>query len=199
MFGPTCIVLENLIKNGLNNNIRGEAKGALKAIRSFEFVFILQLMNEVMGIIDMLCQALQCQYQDILNALHLVRSTKILLHELRQDGWGKFFSTLVSFCERQGIDIPDMSARYMEGTGRSCQQQDHVTVDHYYHVDVFNVVIDFQLMELGTRFPEQTVELLTLSSALDPTKNFESCNLMIFVVSLRTTTMVIFLKKILIC
>ncbi|KAK3211958.1 hypothetical protein Dsin_016664 [Dipteronia sinensis] len=177
MFGPTCIVLESLIKNRLNTNIRGEPKGALKVIRSFEFVFILQLMNDVMGITDILCQALQRQSQDILNALHLVRYTKILLHELRQDGWGKFFSTLVSFCERQGIDIPNMSARYKEGTCRSCQQQDHVTVDHYYHVDVFNAVIDFQLMELGTKFPEQTMELLTLSSALDPTKNFESFNI----------------------
>ncbi|KAK3204614.1 hypothetical protein Dsin_018660 [Dipteronia sinensis] len=127
-----------------------------------------------MGITDILCQALQRLSQDILNALHLVRSTKILLHELRQDGWGKFFSNLVSFCERQGIDIPEMSAHYMVGTCRSCEQQDHVTVDHYYHVDVFNVVIDFQLMELGTRFIEQTVELLTLSSALHPTKNFKS-------------------------
>ena len=57
MFGATCTVLENTMNNGLNNSIRGEAKGALQAMRSFEFVFILQLMNEVMGITHMLCQA----------------------------------------------------------------------------------------------------------------------------------------------
>ncbi|KAK2655989.1 hypothetical protein Ddye_009041 [Dipteronia dyeriana] len=127
-------------------------------------------MNEVMVITDILCQVLQRQSQDILNALHLVRSTKILLRELRQDGWGKFFNTLVSFCERQGIDTPDMIARYMEGTGRSCQQQDHVTVDHYYHVDVFIVVIDFQLMELASTeraFPATKLVKSSLRNKMD--------------------------------
>ncbi|KAL5764867.1 hypothetical protein ACOSQ2_017461 [Xanthoceras sorbifolium] len=57
MFGATCTVLENTMKNGLSNNIMGEAKGVLQALRSFEFVFILQLMNEVMGITHMLCHA----------------------------------------------------------------------------------------------------------------------------------------------
>ncbi|KAL5808265.1 hypothetical protein ACOSQ3_028956 [Xanthoceras sorbifolium] len=153
MFGATCTVLENTIKNGLSNNVRGETKEALQALRSFEFVFILQLMNELIGITHMLCQALQSKSQDILNALNLVKSTKILLLELRQKG--------------HEIDMSDMSARYMEGA----------RLEHYYHFNIFNAVIDFQLMELGTRFPDQTMELFTLSSALDPTNNFESFNI----------------------
>jgi len=68
----------------------------------------------------------------------------------------------------------DMSDCYMEGIERSCQQKDYVTVEHHYHFDVFNAVIDFQLMELNSRFSEQTVELLTLSSALDPVDGFKS-------------------------
>ncbi|KAL5762993.1 hypothetical protein ACOSP7_019257 [Xanthoceras sorbifolium] len=115
MFGATCTVLENTMNNGLSNNIRGE----------------------VMGITHMLCQALQSKSQNILNALHLVRNTKMLLQELRQKGW-----------DSHEIDMPDMSARHMEGTRRSCQQQNDITIKHYYHFNIFNVVIDFQLMEL---------------------------------------------------
>ncbi|KAK3226125.1 hypothetical protein Dsin_005987 [Dipteronia sinensis] len=73
--------------------------------------------------------------------------------------------------------MSDMSARYREGTGRSCQQQNNITVEHYYRFNIFNDVIDFQLMELDIRFPDQTMELLALSYALDPTNHFESFNI----------------------
>ncbi|KAL5741702.1 hypothetical protein ACOSP7_028434 [Xanthoceras sorbifolium] len=125
MFGATCTVLENTMKNGLSNNVRGETKEAFQALRSFEF------------------------------------------------GWDSFLCTVLTFCGGHEIDMSDMSARYMEGARHSCQQQNDIAVEHYYHFNIFNAVIDFQLMELGTRFPDQTMELFTLSSALDPTNNFE--------------------------
>ncbi|KAL5759999.1 hypothetical protein ACOSQ2_018837 [Xanthoceras sorbifolium] len=79
MFGSTCTLLEKLLDIGLNGNIRGEAQ----------------------GISDTLCRALQMKTQDILNALNLVSTAKLLL-------------------QQHDIDIPDMGERYMEGTRRSC-------------------------------------------------------------------------------
>lgn len=52
--------------------MKGEAKVILKAIRNFEFIFILFLMNKIMRITDALCQTLQPQTQNILNTLQLV-------------------------------------------------------------------------------------------------------------------------------
>ena len=86
MFGATCLLLERMIDNGFNSNIHGEAKSIYKEMMSFEFVFILHLMNEVLGISNILCQALQMKSQDILNAINLVSSTKILLQKLREVG-----------------------------------------------------------------------------------------------------------------
>lgn len=100
MFGATCLLLERMIDNGFNSNIRGEAKSIYKEMMSFEFVFILHLMNEVLGISNILCQALQMKSQDILNAINLVSSTKILLQKLREVGWKKFLKDVVKFCER---------------------------------------------------------------------------------------------------
>ena len=73
------------------------------------------------------------------------------------------------------VDIPDMSAQY-KGARRSCQQNDNITIDHHYHMDIFNATIDHQLEELHSRFNEETMELLMLSSALDPRDNFKSFN-----------------------
>lgn len=64
----------------------------------------------------------------------------------------------------------------MMGTGRSCQQRDNITVDHHYRVDIFNATIDCQLLELDRRFPEDTIELLSFSSCLDPRDSFKSFN-----------------------
>ncbi|XVF76082.1 hypothetical protein PTKIN_Ptkin13bG0237600 [Pterospermum kingtungense] len=101
----------------------------------------------------------------------------MLLQELGQEGWDNFLKNVFSFCKEHGIYVPDMDAFYLEGTGRSCQQQNVITIEQHYHVDIFNVVLDFQLMELGSRFPDQTLELLSLSSSLDPTNHVESFNI----------------------
>ena len=53
---------------------------------SFEFVFILHLVKEIMGFSYCLCQALQQETQDILNVMHLVKTTKELIQELRENG-----------------------------------------------------------------------------------------------------------------
>ncbi|KAH9801146.1 TTF-type domain-containing protein [Citrus sinensis] len=174
LFSVVHKVLGKLVECGPNNNIRGEAKGACESMISFKFVFILHLLNKVLGMSDLLCQALQVKSQDILNVVHLVSTTKKLLQRLRDNGWETFIENVVLFCEKNEIDMPDMKAHHMKGRGRSCQQNDYITVEHYYHYDIFNTVIDFQLMELNNRFTEQTLELLTLSSALNPIDAFKS-------------------------
>lgn len=168
LFDSTSSVLKNMMDNGLNGKIRGEALGTFKALRSFDFVFCLLLLAKTMGITNALCKSLQEQSQEIINDMNLVSSTKGRLEKLREGGWVDFFATVVSFCDTYKINAPDFSARHMEGTGHKSQQQNCVTIEHYYRVEIFNAVIDFQLMELNSRFNEQTRELLILSSALDP-------------------------------
>jgi len=50
-------------------------------------------------------------------------------------------------------------------------------MEHHYHFDIFNATIDFQLQELDNRFGEGALELLTLSSALDPNDAYKSFNI----------------------
>ncbi|EOX93991.1 Uncharacterized protein TCM_003021 [Theobroma cacao] len=86
IFDATCTVIESIIDEGSNYSQRSDAFAASKILASFEFIFILHLMYEVMGIINVLRQALQLRSQDILNAIHLVFTTKSLLQKLRYDG-----------------------------------------------------------------------------------------------------------------
>ncbi|KAK1391495.1 hypothetical protein POM88_010551 [Heracleum sosnowskyi] len=74
-------------------------------------------------------------------------------------------------CEKNGIIVPDMSALYMDEF-LYVRQSDDISVKHHYHYDVFNYAIDFQLEELQYRFNDHAVELLRLSSSLEPKNNF---------------------------
>ncbi|XP_028062901.1 uncharacterized protein LOC114266212 [Camellia sinensis] len=166
IFSPICEVLLNIINEGTTSTQRGDADSAYKTLTSFEFVFILHLMKEMLEITDLLCQALQYQSQDILNAMNLVSSTKALLQKVRDDKWDALLANVKSFCEVCNIDVPNMNAPYIRRRGRARDHQDDFTVEHYYRVDIFYAAIDSQLQELTGRFSEHAVELLNLSSAL---------------------------------
>ncbi|XP_059456615.1 uncharacterized protein LOC132186648 [Corylus avellana] len=172
MFDATCTMLEDVQREGGTYSQRGDAKAAYKMLTSFEFIFILHLMKELMGITDVLCQVLQQKSLDILNAIHSVSIAKKLIQKLRDDGWDNLLKNIVCFCKKSEISIPALSACYIEGRGRN--QKDHITVEHHYHFDIFNTAIDFQLQELDSRFSEKAMELLILSSALDPKDAYKS-------------------------
>lgn len=70
-FQATLKVIQNIINEGYTYSQCGYADVAYFSMMSFEFVFILCLVREIMGATDSLCQALQQQTQDILNAMHL--------------------------------------------------------------------------------------------------------------------------------
>ncbi|KAK9105836.1 hypothetical protein Scep_022680 [Stephania cephalantha] len=46
-------------------------------------------------------------------------------------------------------------------------------VEHHYHFDMFNSVIDYQLEELNYRFNDDALEILKLSCVLQPNDQFK--------------------------
>ncbi|KAK8365892.1 hypothetical protein V6Z11_A02G084100 [Gossypium hirsutum] len=94
MYSVTSTVLKNLKNTTSNYYQRGDVHNAYNRLRSFEFIFILHMMKEVLGITDNLCQALQRRYQDILNATSLILTTEDLIQNLRDDGWNELLKNL---------------------------------------------------------------------------------------------------------
>jgi hypothetical protein len=77
--------------------------------------------------------------------------------------WDELLSNVISFGQRQGIAIPylddvHLTTRY----NRSCKEENQVTLEHYFRVEIFFTIIDKQLQELNSRFSEQSMKLLTL-------------------------------------
>jgi hypothetical protein len=182
MFNASCSVLNTVSKDGANYSQRGNVDAAYMVSTSFEFILILHLMKDTMGIPNTLCQILQQKSMDILNAMSQVSTTQSLLQKRREDGWESLLAIVKSFCEKYDTDIPNINAPYSKARGKSrCQDEESsTTVEHHFIVDIFTATIEFQLQELKNRFNEQVVELLVLSAALSPKdayKSFKICDI----------------------
>ncbi|RDX67413.1 Zinc finger MYM-type protein 1, partial [Mucuna pruriens] len=116
----------------------GDANSTYDIITSFEFIFLLHLMRDILAITHGLCLALQCKNHDILNAMSLVFTTKSLIQKIRELGWKSFFK------EKHEINVPKMTTLYLQ--------------------------------ELNSRFCDNMMELLTLSSTLNRKDLYKSLN-----------------------
>ena len=175
LYKPTFLVLKDIATakgSGSTPARRAKAAGAVKLMMSFDFVFILHVMKELMGITDLLCKKLQQKTQDIVNAMDDVATTKKLIQSLRDHGWSALLNDVTSFCIKQGIQVPNMNAFYADYIRSRAENE--LSVEHHYKYDIFTVAIDQQLHELNSRFSEQATELLVLCTSLDPRDPFRS-------------------------
>ncbi|KAL4281421.1 hypothetical protein GQ457_03G013840 [Hibiscus cannabinus] len=149
LYNPTGEVLQTIINEG-NRTQRSEDDVAYDTLKSFEFVFLLHLMKKLLGLSDNLCQALQRRTQDIVNAMSLVSTTKELIQNFRDNGWDDLLMEVSSFCEKNCVEIPDMTTIYTAGKGRS-RRPINITLEHHYRVDLFTASVDSQLHEINKK------------------------------------------------
>ncbi|KAG2630629.1 hypothetical protein PVAP13_3KG538480 [Panicum virgatum] len=166
-------VLEIVKKDSIKPACNGGALGLIGKMESFDFVFILHLMIELLSMTDILSRALQRKDQDIVEAMHLIMDVKDGLQDMRENGWEPLLKKVKTFCERNEIEVSDMDDEInVRGTSRRRKQK--VTNMHYYHVEIFLVAIDAILTELNHRFSETSSELLVCMACFNPRKSFSN-------------------------
>ncbi|KAM5585528.1 zinc finger MYM-type protein 1-like [Rosa sericea] len=173
MFSSTIKVIEMIIEDGTYPDQRGEGNLLLAQMQSFDFIFCLFLMRQVLGVTNDLSQALQKNDQDIVNAMDLVKACKQQLQTMREDEceWDNFLDKVYSFCGKHGIRIPNMDDVFV-AQGKSQRRAEKITNLHHYRVEVFYTVIDRQLSDLNDRFNEVNSELLVCVASLSPDNLF---------------------------
>ncbi|XP_078172535.1 uncharacterized protein LOC144566387 [Carex rostrata] len=173
LFSATIDVIEE-VENGGSFlwDQRAEARGVLRHMQSFEFVFNCHLLRNSLLITYDLSQFLQHKDLDLVNAMCLVKIAKSRLQKMRDSGWESLFQEVCAFCEKHNIEIPNMEDLHVDDP----QCPTNTTNLHYYRVDMFYTVIDVQLRELNDRFTETNIELLICMSCLDPNNTFSSFN-----------------------
>ncbi|GAA0184662.1 hypothetical protein LIER_31950 [Lithospermum erythrorhizon] len=95
LFGPVICVLKKILED-TSCKVRGEAMTLLEGLFTFDFIFMLSLMVDVLGVTHNLNLALQRCDRDLLNALNLVRIFKLRLQRMRDDGWDILITKVVA-------------------------------------------------------------------------------------------------------
>ncbi|XP_057794712.1 uncharacterized protein LOC131010997 isoform X2 [Salvia miltiorrhiza] len=161
-------VLEHVRDDATSSDIRSTARGLLRKMNSYEFVFVMHLMKYLLGITNELSFSLQKKDQNIVQAISMIDTVKVQLHDFRMTGWEMILEEVNRFCEVNAIPLI-----HMEDTiTRPGYKRQSITNDHYYRVEIFNEVVDLTLQELNTRFSEASTNLLRCMACLDPRNNF---------------------------
>ena len=79
-------VLEIVKKDSIKPTSNGRAFGLIGKMESFDFVFIMHLMIELLSTTDNLSRALQRKDQDIVEAMHLIIEVKDCLRDMTDNG-----------------------------------------------------------------------------------------------------------------
>ncbi|KAH9783054.1 TTF-type domain-containing protein [Citrus sinensis] len=175
MFSSIIDVLEIIANDASNSEQRFEANSTLKFMQTFDFVFTLYLMKNILGFANELSQALQRKDQYIVNSMKLVSICKLGLQRMREHGWNSLLSQVSSFCEKHFISVPVMENMFLTPRKSRCRAQE-ITNMHHYRIDLFCAILDMQLQELNSRFNEVNTELLLCLDCLCPKDSFAAFN-----------------------
>nr|KYP47883.1 Zinc finger MYM-type protein 1 [Cajanus cajan] len=173
LFPSMIDVLEIVEEDGMSLAQKGEECALLNSMQTFEFVFTLHLMKNILGTTHELSQALQRSDQDIVNAMKLVSVSKQRLQAMRDDGWSSLLNNVSSFCENHNIVVLNMNDTF-QTQGRSRHRVEQVSNLHHFQVELFFQVIDQQLQELNNCFTEANTELLLCVACLNPRDSFST-------------------------
>ncbi|XP_052625903.1 uncharacterized protein LOC111883333 [Lactuca sativa] len=120
-----------------------QASGILTYFKSYEFVFYLHMMYDILHLTGTLSKQLQRKDLDILEAALMVRGTMEALQSFRNIGFASILPKVSSFCETHEIDTLDMEELYIGA--RNCRTTK--TNRFHFEVEIFYMVVDMQLTE----------------------------------------------------
>ncbi|CAI9278088.1 unnamed protein product [Lactuca saligna] len=108
IYSSICEVLEDLGRDNSDRDRKAEAIRILRLLKSFDFVFCLHLMVDILGVTNHLNTTLQRKDQDIVNVMNQVSSSKRAIQEIRDVGWEPLLGNVTLFCDKHDVRIVDM-------------------------------------------------------------------------------------------
>ncbi|KAI5655138.1 hypothetical protein M9H77_32325 [Catharanthus roseus] len=161
---PVTHVLETIYEDADEVNSQGIAQGLIDKRWKFEFVFIAQLMVNVLAKTNTLSMCLQQRTQNI---------EDLKKYRNDDDYWEGFSGVVIAFCIKNDIFVSNMQDP-LPGRVRLYRSVDGQpkTYYHFFRRDIFFEVLDFIAKEMDDHFTELTSELIICISCLDPRDSF---------------------------
>ncbi|XP_078435702.1 uncharacterized protein LOC144706581 [Wolffia australiana] len=112
LFSAICDVLQIVVEDAVAPEKRVEADHLLEKISSFEFTFGLMLMTEVLTVTNTLSVSLQKKDQDLVNACAMIKSAKLEIQSIKDEGFPGILDRSVAFSLLHGIVVPSLEEQW---------------------------------------------------------------------------------------
>ncbi|CAM8995104.1 unnamed protein product [Rhodiola kirilowii] len=173
MWSSVVEVLHNVFEDGSERESSAQARGVLRQMQSYEFIFPMFLMKRLLGITNALSMALQERDQNMLNAINQIRTVKDELQKYRDSGWDGLVQEVEIFCQANKIPVINMDD-IVPRMVRVKRDGLSITNHHHYKCEIFYEVLDLILREFEHRFSETSTYLLDCFASLDPKNGFSN-------------------------
>jgi hypothetical protein len=147
----------------------------IERMETFEFVFILHLMVQVLSWTGDLSFLLEQEGKNIVKAMDLIEPVKDVLRNMQENQWDELFEEVKNFCVAMSIPVPRMDDN-LPVRGYPLSMRRFVKCYHHYHVEIFTALIDSITTDINSRFSKTSVEILRCTACLDPSDSFSKFN-----------------------
>ncbi|KAI5658990.1 hypothetical protein M9H77_27783 [Catharanthus roseus] len=133
MWDAMTHVVETIYEDADEVNSRGIAQGLIDKMWLFEFVFIAQLMVNVLAKTNTLSMWLQQRTQNIVTTVRMIKTIKEELKNYRNDDdhWEELLGVVTAFCIKNDIFVSNMQDP-LSGRARLYRSVDGQPKTYYY-------------------------------------------------------------------
>ena len=145
--------------------VKAKAEGLIHQMRTFEFVFFLEMATPILEMILIVSQALQSPDLNIRDANIIVQNLQSALQKMRSDendtDFKKAFQATKKLCEDNAIEMPEVRVRRVSSriARNTSNQHIHGSKEGEMRIDTYYPFLDSLLSGIDERFSQETTKI----------------------------------------
>lgn len=164
--------LEEINSKSLIPEARAKGLGLLHQLRTFEFIYCLNLMQPILQMVLKVSSSLQASNLELFIAVSLIHALRSSLNSLRNSPQEiqSIFNSTEQMCEENDIEIPTVKNRKVskkrDNLQCSTSQHNYLTKSEELKITVVFPLLDVLLSGIDDRFKQETSDLIKVIGQL---------------------------------
>lgn len=171
-YSALLTAINEISESTRQSDIRAKGLGIIYQMKTFEFVFALEMLSPILCSILKVSEYLQKSDINLLTAVQLVESLKNTLETMRntESNFDNIYKKVIKLCEDNQIVIPPVKKRKVSSKVDcfSSTQNFMDTKEEEMRITVYNVTLDQMINGIDLRFSQETLNMIkSIANALE--------------------------------
>ncbi|XP_050059714.1 zinc finger MYM-type protein 1-like [Aphis gossypii] len=171
-YSALLIAINEISESTRQADIRAKCLGIIYQMKTFEFVFALEMLEPILCSILKVSSYLQKSDINLLTAVQLVESLKKTLKTMRniESNFNNIYKKVFKLCEENQIVIPPVKKRKVSSKVDCFSNTQHFmdTKEEEMKITVYNATLDQMINGINLRFSQETLNMIkSISNVLE--------------------------------